>query len=359
MDSAAPRQFDAITPTWLTSLLRDAGVLDDAAVTAIGVEPIGIGVGFLGQLARLRLTYDRPTTAAATMIGKLPTLDAGGRQICQLFRFYEREIRFYRELASRIPVRVPRCYATVMDVAADDYLLVLEDFGALSMGDDAAGCSAAQAETAIRTIAGLHAAWWDRRELDMLDWVPMGNAPVHQMAEPAYQGSLPAFLETFGDALTPRMRVVSEQLAKHVVDLLNVLAVPPITVAHGDFRLDNLFFDGARVGVIDWQIAFRGNGVFDVAYFLGGCLDPAVRRTEEMRLLRLWYDIVTAGRGRWSFEDAVLAYRGAALYCHVYTVIAAGSLNPANERGMAVFRSWLSRRGAAIEDLAADELMPA
>ena len=359
MDTTTPREFDAITPGWLTALLREAGALQDAAVTGIGIEPIGMGVGFLGQLARLRLTYDRPTDAATTMIGKLPTLDPGGRQICQLFQFYEREIRFYRQLAHRIPVRVARCYATVMDVASDDYLILLEDFGALPMGDDAAGCSATQAEAAVRAIAGLHATWWGSPELDALDWVPMGNAPVHQMAEPAYQGSLPAFLAGFGDFLSPRMRVVSEQLAKHVVDLQNALSTSPITFAHGDYRLDNIFFGPAGLALIDWQIAFRGSGVFDLAYFLGGCLDPAVRRREEMRLLRLWYDLVSGGRDGYTFEDAVLAYRRAILYCHVYTVIATGSLNPANERGMAVFRAWLSRRAAAIEELAADELMPA
>src|SRR6266699_3847818 len=100
-----------------------------------GIEPIGVGVGFLGQVARLRLTYDRPDEGApVTLVGKLPTLDPGGREICRLFRFYEREIHFYRQLTPRIPVRVPRCYASVMDLAADDYLLLLEDFASLPIG---------------------------------------------------------------------------------------------------------------------------------------------------------------------------------------------------------------------------------
>src|SRR5262249_14221919 len=124
------------------------------------------------------------------------------------------------------------------------------------------------------------------------------------------------------------------------------------------YRLDNLFFDGANVAVIDWQIAFRGSGAFDLAYLLSGCLDPAVRRSEEMRLIRLWYDLAVGDRSRCSFDDAVLAYRRAVLYCHVYTVIATGSLNPSNERGMAVFHAWLRRRNAAIEELDAADLMP-
>jgi len=84
-----------------------------------------------------------------------------------------------------------------------------------------------------------------------------------------------------------------------------------------------------------------------------------VRRAEEMRLLRLWYELATGGRPDYTFEDALLDYRRSVLYCHVYTVIATGFLNPSNERGMAVFRAWLQRRGAAIEELDAGELMPA
>jgi hypothetical protein len=95
-----------------------------------------------------------------------------------------------------------------------------------------------------------------------------------------------------------------------------------------------------------------------VAYFLAGCLEPSVRRAEEMRLLRLWYELATGGRADYTFDDALLDYRRAVLQCHVYTVIATGSLNPANERGMAVFRAWLRRRTAAVEELDAGELMP-
>lgn len=360
MAPGTPRQFADIEPAWLTSLLREAGSLRAGAVTAIEIEPIGVGVGFLGQVARLRLSYDRPDEAApATLVGKLPTLDPGGREICRLFRFYEREIRFYRELTPRVPVRVPRCYASAMDVAADDYLLLMEDLASLPMGDDAKGCTLAEAERAIRSVARLHAAWWAHSDLDQLDWIPKSNAPVHQMAEPAYQQALPPFLEMFGDHLSPKMRVLTENMRTHVIDLLNTFTRPPMTIAHGDYRLDNLFFDTVGVATIDWQIAFRGRAAFDVAYFLSGCLDPAVRRTEEMRLLRLWYELVTGGRPAYTFDDALLDYRRSVLYCHVYTVVATGSLNPSNERGMAVFRAWLQRRSAAIEELEAGELMPA
>jgi hypothetical protein len=359
MATGTLREFAHITPAGLTSLLREAGALRAGAVTAIAVEPIGVGAGFLGQVARLRLSYDRTEEAAPlTLVGKLPTVDPGGREICRLFKFYEREIRFYRELTGRVPVRVPRCYASVMDVAADDYLILMEDLSSLPIGDDATGCSMAEAERAIRSVAGLHAAWWASSDLSGLDWMPLANAPVHQAAEPAYQQTVAPFLKMFGDYLSPKMRLVTENMRTHVIDSLNAFTRPPMTIAHGDYRLDNLFFAAVGVAAIDWQITFRGRGAFDVAYFLSGCLAPAVRRAEEMRLLRLWHEIATSGRRDYTFEDALLDYRRAVLHCHVYTVIATGSLDPANERGMAVFRAWLERRSAAIEELDAAELMP-
>jgi hypothetical protein len=75
MFASIPGQFESITPTWLTGCLHEACTITDAAVTDVLVDPIGIGVGFLGQLARLQLTYDRPTAGPRTLIGKLPTLD--------------------------------------------------------------------------------------------------------------------------------------------------------------------------------------------------------------------------------------------------------------------------------------------
>src|SRR5687767_6089787 len=79
MTTNIPRRFEDLTPSGLTSLLGGSAI-----VNRITVEPIGRGAGFLGQLARLRVTYHRSdATAPATLIGKLPTLDPGGREICR------------------------------------------------------------------------------------------------------------------------------------------------------------------------------------------------------------------------------------------------------------------------------------
>ena len=64
MSTGAPRSVHDISPAWLTGALRASGAIRTSAVTAVAVEAIGVGVGFLGQLARVRPTYDRPEQQA-------------------------------------------------------------------------------------------------------------------------------------------------------------------------------------------------------------------------------------------------------------------------------------------------------
>jgi hypothetical protein len=359
-----PRSPEELTPQWLTGALRETGVIREAAVTGIDVAAIGAGSGFLGQLAKVSLRYDRPETGApGALIGKFPTLDPGGREIGNLFRFYEREIRFYEDVAHLIDLRTPRRYFSAMDVAGDEYLLLIEDMDPARVGDEVASCSPAEAELAVRSIAEFHAAWWESPELDKLEWMPYVNAPVHQSAQQSYQEAWGPFVETFGERLSPKMLRIGEEMRDHIIDLLDHFEPAPRTIMHGDYRLDNMFFGNgngtAPLSVIDWQISSRGRGVFDVAYFMASCMEPEVRRAHEMRLLRLWHEIVVdAGAKGYSFDEVLHDYRTAVLYAHTYTVIGLGSLDFANERGTALFDKWLDRRTTALLDLDAGDLMP-
>jgi hypothetical protein len=363
MGSAIARCIEDLTPEYVTGALREGGVIRDARVTSCAASGLGVGVGFLGQLARLRLAYDRDEPGApASLIAKMPTLDPGGREICRIFQFYEREIQFYDGVAPSVDLRVPRCYFSAMDIAADDYLLLLEDITDARIGDEVAGCGPEEAETAIRAIAAFHAAWWETPQFQRLDWMPYINGPVNQSAEASYGQAWEPFLAAFGERLSPKMLRIAEEMKPHVIDLLDSLEPSPRTICHADFRLDNIFFSapGAQspIVLIDWQISSKGRGVFDVAYFLSSCVEPEVRRKVEQPLVRAWHEIATAGRGGYTFEDAWTDYRRATLFCNVYTVVAIGTLDAANERGTALFEAWLRRRTAAIEELEAGELMP-
>jgi aminoglycoside phosphotransferase (APT) family kinase protein len=246
-----------------------------------------------------------------------------------------------------------------MDVQADDFLLLLEDLTDVHVGDEVAGCTAAEAELVIRHIAEFHARWWESPLLEKLDWMPDVNAPVQKSAVPAYEQTWEPFLANFGAALSPAMHDLCARMKDHVGTLLDQLAPAPRTILHGDWRLDNIFFGDGTIAAIDWQISTKGRGAFDVGYFLSSCIEADVRRAEEERLVRLWWEIASdGGKGGYSFDDAWTDYRRSVLFSNAYTVIGIGSLDAANERGMALFQAWLRRRSAAIEELKAGDLLP-
>src|SRR5262249_28237387 len=151
-----------------------------APVTSVASEPIAAGTGFLGKLVRLTPRYgkeaaDRPRS----LIAKLPTLDAGVRQLAMMFRFYEREVRFYRQLADRVSLRVPRAHHIGFDPASGDFVLLLEDMAPARIGDQLEACSTEEARLAVHDVAALHAGWWASPALGRLDWMPMADDPVN------------------------------------------------------------------------------------------------------------------------------------------------------------------------------------
>lgn len=355
-----------LTADWMTDALRSTGVIKSVTVTKIEPQVIGEGSGFIGQIAKVALTYDKPEPGApASLIAKFPGASEGGRAIGNTFDFYHREIRFYQEIAAEVELRTPAYYYSAADREAQEYILLIEDLAPCEVGDHAAGCKLEEARLAIESIGKFHATWWESPRLKTIgEWMPTLDAPVQQFAGGAYQQAWPAFLQMFGSTLSPEVKAIGEQIGQNVIKIQSSLATSPVTISHGDYRTDNLFFasakGGAPIAVADWQISTIGRGAFDVAYLLCGGMEPEMRRTHERDLLRMYHRTLEAnGVTGYSFEQCWDDYRRSALFHFVYIVIAIGTLDASNERGMALWTAWLRRGAAALEELNAVEQMPA
>ena len=352
-----------LTPQWLTHALRQTGAIEGATVRSFDAETIAEGVGLIGQLARVRLHYDGAEAGApASLIAKFPAEAQENRDAGNLFRFYEREIRFYEEIADEVDLRTPRRYYSAMDIDAEEYILLLEDLAPARVGDQLASCSPEEADLAIRELAKFHAAWWESPRLAEMDWMPVVNDPVNRSAEEAYQDAWDPFLDRFGSRLPGWMLKTGERLGRNIIDILDGLADPPRTISHGDYRLDNLVFatpeGGDPLAVIDWQIAFRGRGVFDVAYFMSTNLHPHERKAREMQILRGYHRILTENGVRgYEFRQCLHEYRVSTLFCLAYSVIPGGTSDLANARGVALVTAMLDRTVAAIADLDAGAVL--
>ena len=358
-----PNGPDGLTPEWLTAALQSGGATD-ATIASFEYEPIAAGVGFLGKLGRLRLRYADSGKGPATLVVKQPTPDTKSRQLAMMFRFYEREVWFYREIGSAAGIRVPTMHFGAAEPQGGNFVMLMEDMAPARLGDQLAGCSAKDARSAIGALAQCHAAWWRNPRLQAFAWLPATNDPINHFAQFAYQQCWEPFVQFVGDKMTPPLRRTGERLATNVIRMLDGFVERPNTLVHGDYRADNLFFGDTgqgptAVAAVDWQVSSRGAGAFDLAYFLSGNVSTEIRRLIELDLLRHYTDILRDnGITEYGFESCLEDYRSGVLFCLLYSVIVIGTLDPTNARGVAVFHANFERVAAAITDLDAGAMMP-
>jgi hypothetical protein len=353
-----------MTADWLNEAL--AGHTHGAAVTGFDRELIGGEVGFVGELSRLTLAYDRPVAAAPrSVIAKLPTTDEMVRPIALLLGFYEREIRFYEELAGQIELRTPKRYFSGMDVPSGRFVLLLEDLAPGRCGDQLASCSLDEAKLAVTEIAKLHAAWWNSTRLSELTWLPAIDDPLlRQVLGALYQQSWPFFEEAFSGKVPEAIMEIGRGFGAKYDALAGSLAERPRTIVHTDFRLDNMFFDladGSPFALVDWQIVQRGLGPADVTYFLAGNFPPEVRRRHERDLLEAYHrTLLSRGVTGYDFGQCWEEYRMAALSFFIFLVTGRERVDMSayGERAQTLIDTILERYTAAILDLDAAEFLP-
>jgi hypothetical protein len=285
-----PKSVLDIEPDWLTGALGFDGV----TVTHASATAMAQGEGVVGELARLEVSYDSDDPVLPRrLIAKAPTRDPGLRMFFQMAGLYEVESAIYRHLGATIPIRIPRCYFNHADVAAGSFLLLLEDLAPAAAFDQLQGATREVAEIALRQMARLHAAFWDRPELDAFGWLPcIDDAQKIGWLTTIYPSVLPEAIRRAGDTMGAPMRSLCERLGPLLGPLASRLAGPPRTLVHGDYRLDNLLLGpslgGDGIAALDWQLSLRGNAAADLAYFLVGSLEPDRRRAWQPELVRFY-----------------------------------------------------------------------
>ncbi|MDP9237093.1 MAG: ecdysteroid 22-kinase family protein [Chloroflexota bacterium] len=353
-----------LTPAWLTDVLTGRGHLaSGAAVAAVEQERIGEGVGFIGEIVRLKLRYTPEGAGPVTIIAKFPSPDPGSRAIGNMYGLYGREVSFYRDLAATCGVPTATCYFEAMDADADRYVLLLEDLSVTGrIGDQVAGCSLEQAALALSQLARLHATWWASPRLAAIPWLQRGTDLVRAPLQTVYPALCARSLELFGDELTAEIRAVIPTLHEKMLGIFDEIDQGDMTLAHGDYRLDNLFFghgSGNPLSVVDWQSPNIGWAAYDVAYFMCGSLTLEMRREHETAILRAYHDALIAfGVKGYDFERFFLDYRRSLLAYLAIFVINGATLEMSNQRAVDLFQVIFERLVGAITDLRALELLP-
>lgn len=284
-----------VTPEWLTKRLRAAGTISDAKIQSVTWEPIGTGQ--VGDSARFHLAYDGSPNGPATVAGKFPAENPTSRGTAAMMGLYAKEVRFYRELAPKLDVRVPQTYAADVSEDGGTFVLLFEDLAPLRGGNQLDSCSLKDAQHAIRQAAALHAPSWHNDAILTLDWLQPQEAITAQI-KTLYPQAHAIFAERYAGTLEPEFMAVCEGLAAS--DAWLTRDHPKISLVHGDFRLDNMLFgigQGAEpIAILDWQTLGIGHPMTDIGYFLGCGIGDELRRRHESELLDL-YCAEMAARG--------------------------------------------------------------
>jgi thiamine kinase-like enzyme len=344
-------------PDNLNALSTDflAGIVG-ADVTSIAIETIGQDAGILGALARVHLTYAAGSQGPASVVVKMPTDSEENREVGMAFRFYEREGLFYSDLADSCGIAVPHCFLSYSDPERETFVLVLEDLEGLDQRNQVDGLTADEAALVVEHLARLHGRWWATEQLDQLRWLPrIDGSGERDLSLEIYSEGWQRFLDRFGHSLSEDAIVAGAAIRRAFGEVIDHLGTPPLTLVHGDFRVDNLFLDVDNptrpLVVIDWQIAYKGRGVFDVAYLLGGSLTTDDRRRLEFELLERYHDaLCRAGVAEYSLDACLEDYRWSLMYATLYP-IDAGSFELPSEAAHDMVDQWARRFFTAVVDL--------
>jgi aminoglycoside phosphotransferase (APT) family kinase protein len=231
-------------------------------------------------------------------------------------------------------------------------------------GDLMAGCSLETAGELVDALARMHAAWWDSPTLDAFQWLPSPNEQaVLDLAKKVSAPAWRSYLAKYGRLLSANARAVAEA-AEHDHSVLHRLSARPVTLTHGDLRINNMMFDaqGKLAAIIDWQTAAKARGPMDIASLFVSSLAPADRRKAERDLLPRYHQALLAGGVEgYSYRECWTDYRLSVVnqFSQQAAILHLIGLDISSDPGADPMSAMAARLRAAVEDLELTDLLAA
>jgi hypothetical protein len=333
-----PQTADELDAAWFSQTLGPDH--DGASVTAVDHARIGEGIGFIGELIRCRLTWDREDSSLPTsVVAKVPSSLTANRSLGEGLMAYEREIIVYRDLAPLIGLPMPAFFHGEMDPnpapwalkvvawlldhlplrgvswmidrllnmpesALRRFLLVMEDIDDARPAQQFDGGSLDDAFPALEILASFHAEHWNDQALleqEPLIW-PIDRTP--KVYQATYRKNRDSFLKRFDEQIEPAMIRHLDDVQENLIERTRELAKGPWTILHGDYRLDNILYRSTgELVVLDYQLVLWGRAGWDVGYFITTALGPEHRAHEES-MLRHYHDaLISHGVEDYSYDQ--------------------------------------------------------
>jgi hypothetical protein len=344
---------------------RPADLTADWLAAAIGAGAVSefaferIGTGQMSECYRVALTYSDGHDGPASVVLKVAAADPSSRQTGLALGLYEREVRFYSDIAPGLNGPVAPCHHAAYDPTTGVFDLLLGDATPAVVGDEIAGATIEQARLALTQLGRLHGPLLGDAALSGAAWINR-ESPLNQgLISALYAG----FLDRYRDDLAPEHREVCERLVATFDAYVAAEAASgrPRGLIHGDYRLDNLLFgqDGADrpLTVVDWQTVSMGPALTDVAYFLGCALPVQQRREHSEELLRAYHDGL-GPNAPLTMDDLLEGVRHQSFFGVVMSIVSP-MLVERTERGDQMFVTMIARHCEHVLDTDALAVLPA
>ncbi len=302
-----PRRPADITAAWLSEVLGSE--VADVAITET--------IGGTATKVLLRVDYAGRSELPETMCLKAGMGDHA--PFMAQAGIYATEAVFFRDELRHSKVRAPQVYWADVD---DDLFgaVLIEDLSRPSIRFCSSRVPLAPDEvvSVLDNVALLHAGRWNSAWLTRTRWLEhfsdpnsKGRAYFSMLEAPTVQ----EFIDKRTDVLPPELTS-----AQRCIDLFwGFVAGSELgdqTLLHGDLHVGNVYFDGPRAAMCDWQVVGRGSPAFDLAYLIGSAMTIGQRRESERDLLRHYLSaLASAGvaaipdeQELWSLYRAHMAY---------------------------------------------------
>ena len=244
------------------------------------LKPLHVPKGFLSRIFEATRKGD-----SRRYILKIGTDHPAAQAFSRKIRAFQRESAAYRLLQNHPSLPVPRCYSSVATAEGSDGLIFMERSCPARAGDQVKGLSFHRLASAARSVGMIHARYWKQPTLLKNRALPLHHYNLaHQTKR-----SLPIFLWNGRSWLSKSEAKNVSRLTKIIGRALRQAKKSPITLIHGDLRADNLLFAGRKTILVDWQMAARGMGAFDLARLIGGSRASELPVVDQRRLVLVWH----------------------------------------------------------------------
>ncbi|MFM8687706.1 MAG: phosphotransferase, partial [Acidimicrobiaceae bacterium] len=296
-----------ISSEYLSKALAPISGVAKLKITAISP----IGTGQMAESYRVKFSQESGEKIESVVV-KVPSQNENSRSASRTTRCYELETSFYSSLRNSLKVETPKCFHVWYDAPSDDFVLVLEDIKDASQGDQITGATVEQADAAITQLVNLHAPMWGSEILNQIGWLPKHSLNVATGTSQLLRSVFSGFAERFSEKVNSEFISLGARLVSKI-DRYYAAFPTLLTVAHREFRLDNLLFtpqnNKTGVKVVDWQTVGAMPGASDLGYFIGASFTVDGRREYEQVLVQSYCERLAAQRIDVSNNEIWAQYR--------------------------------------------------